>query len=191
VFQSKVRLNNRRQYVRLVVGFYLFLEATMGSAFSIEVTRSKLATVAVAGLLSSAAILAQPAPAQAQFRNFGAGVAAGVIGGMIIGGAMSQHGGPAYAPNGQVLRHTSKSATHKKHKDEEDKDQQKDEETSKAASAKSNDDKTESLAHGVYTTSSAGPSSGQSSSEPPPPAHTSSVSASSDGDVGLVSDKAR
>jgi hypothetical protein len=59
--------------------------------------KTLMALAAVATLAISA--LAAPAPAHAQ-RGFGAGLAAGVIGGAIVGGALAGPGyyGPGYDP---------------------------------------------------------------------------------------------
>jgi hypothetical protein len=145
--------------------------------FSLRTLPAKALSIFVAGAFSTAAVLTETAPAQAQnWRGIGGGFAAGLIGGAIIGGALSQqHGyarpvGPqASAPSGTTRKHS------RRHKDS-------DEEQTTPASARSNEDRPAdtkssdgaSLARGVYSTSSAGQQGASSSAD----------------DVGLVRSKA-
>jgi len=138
-----------------------------GRLLAVRNSPRRTATVVVAGLFLSTTLV-NVTPVQAQnWRGVGAGIAAGIIGAAIVGGAMSQQQRGYAVPGG----HRSATHRHRGHKD--------DEETT-PASAKSEEGT--SLAGSVVTTSSE------------PASHTTNA-ASGNGpaaeDVGLMRDKAR
>jgi len=120
--------------------------------FSIGMVPNKVSTLCLAGLISTVAIFTDASSAHAQkLKDYGAGIAAGIIGGAIIGGALS-HGQNPFI--GGPQRYKS-STRHRKHKEDEEGTVTPASASNPALSKEAGSSEGMSLAHGVSSTSSA------------------------------------
>jgi hypothetical protein len=140
---------------------------------SIRMVPNKVSAICVAGLISTVAIFTDASSAHAQkLKDYGAGIAAGIIGGAIIGGALSHGQSPFGAPQ------RYKTATHRhKHKDDEEGTVTPASASNPALTKDAGQSEGMSLAHGVTSTGSTEQGPSQSRTSAP--------------EESLVTDKAR